>query len=175
MLLLIAMNEYDNRYADRRSGTLKLAHFSVKEYLIRQQVLSGVALNLPTAEQLSHSMIAQTCVAYLLHFDRPDSLSYNNLASFPMAHYAANYWQLHLIYVRLEFAAAATLQKLLQHLLHPPPSYAMLNWLRLYNPEIPWGGINFDNTFEHFASPLYYACCWCTLSCCKLYQCRCRC
>lgn len=123
-----------------------------------QLVLSGAALNLPTAEQLSHSVIAQTCVAYLLHFNRPDSLSYDNLASFPLAQYAATHMQPHIYCARSELGDAA-LQKLLLHLLRPPPSYAMLNWLRLYNPEIPWGGVNFDNTVDHFASPLYYACC----------------
>ncbi|KZP03610.1 hypothetical protein FIBSPDRAFT_844789, partial [Athelia psychrophila] len=51
-----------------RVGVVKLAHFSVKEYLISETILAGAAAQFHTTEPLSHSTIAQICLAYLLHF-----------------------------------------------------------------------------------------------------------
>ena len=52
-------------------GTIKLAHFSVKEYFLKHI----------TSEQLSHSMIAQTCLAQLLYFDGPNILDWDRPGS----------------------------------------------------------------------------------------------
>ncbi|KAF8196082.1 hypothetical protein BJ912DRAFT_847098, partial [Pholiota molesta] len=78
-------------------GTMKLAHFSVKEYLLSDLAESpGPLLNfhLTTAE-LCHSLISQTCLAYLLQFDADDSVDSDIAVSHPLAPYAAEHWILH--------------------------------------------------------------------------------
>ncbi|KZP20231.1 hypothetical protein FIBSPDRAFT_932467 [Athelia psychrophila] len=74
---------------------VKLAHFSVKEYLISEHILSGAAADFRTDEQSSHSVIAQTSLAYLLHFDKPDYPSLDTSPLYPLAQYAAEHWVAH--------------------------------------------------------------------------------
>ncbi|KZP27831.1 hypothetical protein FIBSPDRAFT_655367, partial [Athelia psychrophila] len=48
-----------------RMWIVKLAHYSVKEYLISARIKTGAAAFFAINERLSHSVIAQTCFAYL--------------------------------------------------------------------------------------------------------------
>ncbi|KAF7970481.1 hypothetical protein HWV62_23841 [Athelia sp. TMB] len=156
-------------------GTVKLAHFSVKEYFIKHI----------TNEQLSHSIIAQTCLAQLLYLDgpniidweRPESQNLNYInSSFPLAHYAALNWVSH-------FHASGTAavrclpvhQLLLQFFTSPSAtwSYPLLSWIRIqnliinaqqhlrYEPNVLGRALqSLRNTRDLplDASPLYYAC-----------------
>ena len=77
-------------------GTVKLAHFSVKEYLMSEKILkrsrwatSYQRDNFPT------SLISQTCLVYLLHFSTDDSLDSTTTTSYPLTLYAAEHWILH--------------------------------------------------------------------------------
>ncbi|KAF7975437.1 hypothetical protein HWV62_9569 [Athelia sp. TMB] len=166
-------------------GTVKLAHFSVKEYVVKR-VKPKAEAQFSTSEQFSHSLIAQDCIAQLLHFDgpsildweEPHSTSLDNIGSlFPLAQYAAMNWVSH-----FQSAAAAPthclpLQNLLLRLFKSPPntwSHALLCWVRLQNL-----AIEVDNDLRHNrdtvlgrtvqsrgwaanlaldVSPLYYAC-----------------
>ncbi|KZP08569.1 hypothetical protein FIBSPDRAFT_660462, partial [Athelia psychrophila] len=47
------------------NGIVKLAHFSVKEYLISDRIKTGIAAQFAMNERLSQLVIAQTCIAYL--------------------------------------------------------------------------------------------------------------
>lgn len=67
---------------------LKLAHYSVKEFLISDH---DATTDDPTYEQLAHDEIVQTSLAYLLRFNRPYSITRHNLKSFPLVEYAAQY------------------------------------------------------------------------------------
>jgi hypothetical protein len=73
-------------------GTVKLSHFSVKEYLISDRIRNSKVSYFSIREDTSHSLISQCCLVYLLQFDRLDSLSSATIQSFPLAHYAAEYW-----------------------------------------------------------------------------------
>lgn len=75
---------------------VRLAHFSVREYLTSERILAGPG---PTArysirEIPANLSIAKICLAYLLQFDRPDS-TYLSSKAFPLAQYAACYWNYH--------------------------------------------------------------------------------
>ncbi|KAF9470382.1 hypothetical protein BDN70DRAFT_939763, partial [Pholiota conissans] len=78
-------------------GLVKLAHFSIKEYLLSDYLRSGPISSFHlVSEELSHSVIAQTCVTYLLEFDTPQRLDQRTgTDSFPLARYAAKYWIVH--------------------------------------------------------------------------------
>ena len=100
----------DERYADPRDiltrcsslvtatygDVLRLAHFSVKEYLVSDHLRSGRARLYAIIESNAHETIAQTCLAYLLHFktvNLPDDLTIPN---YPLAEYAASHWLKHI-------------------------------------------------------------------------------
>ncbi|KAF8223818.1 hypothetical protein L208DRAFT_1211387, partial [Tricholoma matsutake] len=63
---------------------IKLAHFSVKEYLI--------GLEAKFDKKHSSSFIAKSCLGYLLQFTTLDSLNRGNINNFQLAPYAAEYW-----------------------------------------------------------------------------------
>ena len=79
-----------NSYRDFLPGSsfvriVKLAHFSVKEYLMTpSSPLNFASVN-------SHQIIAESCVAYILQFNHPDSLTQGSIHQFPLAVYAARY------------------------------------------------------------------------------------
>jgi len=71
---------------------VELAHFSVKEYLLSSltQTLPGIPKAL--TEQSCHRYVAEGCLAYLLQYDKADSLKHYRYEMFPLATYAARYW-----------------------------------------------------------------------------------
>ena len=100
----------DERYADPRDvltrcsslvsatheDVLRLAHFSVKEYLVSDRLRGGRARLYAIIERDAHETIAETCLAYLLHFKTgnfPDDLTIPN---YPLAEYAAYHWLDHI-------------------------------------------------------------------------------
>ena len=54
---------------------IKLAHFSVKEYLISVDIRNGPAGIYAISRELADTSIAESCLVLLLHFDKPDSLT----------------------------------------------------------------------------------------------------
>jgi len=83
--------------ADGNDGTsnemieLRLAHFSVKEYLISDRIQHGIAFQYDIQ---SGGQITKSCLKYLLHFEK-SVLTSGKLTTFPLARYAAEYWLLH--------------------------------------------------------------------------------
>ena len=79
---------------------VKLAHLSVKEYLISAGVLTGKYIGADSSHRQQYSFdrifanlsLAETCLAYLLYFDQPEALTPFNMEEFPLAKYAATHW-----------------------------------------------------------------------------------
>ncbi|KAF7968167.1 hypothetical protein HWV62_31708 [Athelia sp. TMB] len=159
----------------QRLGTVKLAHFSVKEYFIKHI----------TNEQLSHSVIAQTCLAQLLYFDRPKILDWEQPHSlilnhinflFPLTSYAALNWESHLHSSGAAAVQCPLLCQLQRQLFTSPTTlnHAFLSWLKIQNLIINVDYYDLreksnvlgralrsfrpDRHFPLDASPLYYAC-----------------
>ena len=53
-----------------QSGMLKLAHYSVKEYLTSNRLLSSPQFTYYVSSKDSHICITQTCLLYLRHYDQ---------------------------------------------------------------------------------------------------------
>jgi hypothetical protein len=99
----------DERYPDARDiltrcsslvsasdhDMLRLAHFSVKEYLVSDRLLSGAARIYAIVKPNANELIAQTCLAYLLQFKTSDCPDYSTIVNYPLAKYAARYWLKH--------------------------------------------------------------------------------
>ena len=118
---------------DRRSGQeireLRLAHFSVKEYLTSNRVRKDLCHYF--RETTARASITTVCLAYLIHLDQK-LLVREIRKRFPFAQYCARYWVTH--------AIAGEEDEILQGLimdffLWRERSYT--NCYQLYNPERP--------------------------------------
>ncbi|KAF9479769.1 hypothetical protein BDN70DRAFT_833908, partial [Pholiota conissans] len=122
--------------AESEDGIVKLAHFSVKEYLLSNHLLSGsISSFYLTSAELSHSLISQTCLAYLLHFDEPNSL--NDLESFPLAQYAAENWISHIRSASIENTGTSVTWTLAKRLFEPSGN-TWINWVKIHDLQSPW-------------------------------------
>src|ERR1700733_6971090 len=99
------------------AGVVKLAHLSVKEYLVSERIQKGIASSFSISAEVSHSLIAQTCLAYLLQFDSPNCINSSTIQSFPLAVYAGKHWILHMQSGDNENSQA--IQKMILKLLEP--------------------------------------------------------
>ena len=83
---------------------VKLAHFSVKEYLVSSQIMNGDAGKYSIQEIDANVRIARDCLSYILYFteDIPGPASHEyqffsdqSFSDFPLARYATQEWQRH--------------------------------------------------------------------------------
>jgi ankyrin repeat domain-containing protein 50 len=135
--------------------TLRIAHFSVQEYLesdrVRQQKAAAFAIESASA----HAEIAQICLIYLLEPGLSSGkLDQTKLEEFPLAHFAASFWHHH-----YKNAAGTTsrldglILKMFQH--GQSSFYASV---KLHDPERPWDTkVDFARDPSSIASPVYYA------------------
>ncbi len=82
------------RTFDEKSMTtdVKLAHFSVQEYLTAERIRLGPAKSYSIRETGSNEAIAEHCLAYVLHASRHAKSLGQTLEEFPLVRYAANVW-----------------------------------------------------------------------------------
>ena len=126
---------------------VRLAHFSVKEYLVSDRVQRGTASFYSLREIESHGVLAEDCIAYLLQFDEPGSLTSVTLGQSPLAHYAARSWMRH---AKLAEQGSIKSTTLLGMELFMAQGEAFLNWIRIQESRI-------DEQLYDLGTPLYYA------------------
>lgn len=140
-------------------GEVKLAHFSVKEYLLSDRIKKSTASFFATNEHLAHSALAQTCIAYLLIFQQPGSVLYpvTTAGPFPLHLYAVEHTTSHLSSTRNDLCTAV--QALLFSLFFPEGK-ALTHWIQMYDPTQPWLRVRASShsTVVEVATPFYYAC-----------------
>ena len=73
-LVKISYTDDYNTISVREFGTLTLAHLSVKEYLISEQIRNSPLSYYHLDEKLANSAISRDCLSYLLQFDTVDCL-----------------------------------------------------------------------------------------------------
>ena len=139
---------------ENSSLTVRIAHFSVQEYLESERIRTQKATIFGLNHVTVHTEIAQICLIYLLDPSFSSSnLDQSLLKEFPVAHFAAMYWYHHYQNVadhipRLEDFVL----KLFQH----QDSFA--TWVRLHDVDQPWvTTINFDRMLGNIPAPIYYA------------------
>ena len=96
------------------------------------------------SQELSHLMISQTCLAYLLQFEKPGSVNYTDFA---LVNYAATNWIFHTKSSGDDKSQEMFLSELMMRLL-TPDNPAFVKWVEIYDPR---------NASKHLP-PLYYAC-----------------
>ena len=149
-------SEYDAHTYEK--GEVRLAHFSVKEYLLSARIRRGDTEY--TIEKDCQGIMAQTCLTYLLHLQEPTMLTPTYPDDFPLAEYAANYWFTHARAAKKEVDKVNSLGlRLCQS------NGAYTNWIRLRDLDgYELGDHDLSNRdidrfpkSTKFAPPLYYA------------------
>src|SRR5271154_6015992 len=110
---------------------VRLAHFSVKEYLVSKRIQDGPAAQFSIQEIPANASIAEICVAYLLQFDKPDALTDQTVKEFPLARYAARFWTQH---AQIAGENQDAMHSLIMELLLSK-THGYINCIRLFNPE----------------------------------------
>ena len=67
LVTIVAVTAEDDNGASHKTTELRLAHFSVKEYLISDHIRNGLPFKYDIQSRAEEE-IAQTCLTYLLHF-----------------------------------------------------------------------------------------------------------
>ena len=105
-------------------------------------------------EKLSHSVISEICLAYLLQFNTCETLDINLDVSFPLASYAAEYWITHLQSGCKNKFQSSSVFALMMKLLTDEGS-AFINWVQVY--DIDGCYMDLQKQRADIARPLYYA------------------
>ncbi|SLM37407.1 P-loop containing nucleoside triphosphate hydrolase [Lasallia pustulata] len=155
-------SEYDKYLLQRQYGStplnriqvVKLAHFSVKEYLVSKRIRDQAAATARYAIQeiQANQSIAAACLAYLLQFNQHDSLTSQTLEDFPLAGYAAKYWLRHTREVGKDLGPIEMLSQEFCLVLRE----AYNNWYRLDEPDGLELGFKLNREIARIATPLYY-------------------
>ena len=125
---------------------LQLAHFSVKEYLVSEQVQETFREGM--TETNARGSIARVCLSYLSHLDNNRSVV-ETKTEFPLARYSAQYWMVHARPAETENVQESILKFFLQQ----GQAYAV--WGKLFDPDRPRDGE--PRRDRNMATPLYYA------------------
>ncbi|KAI9794459.1 MAG: hypothetical protein M1816_005529 [Peltula sp. TS41687] len=87
--------DLDAHNPDKICDVVRLAHYSVKEYLVSERIRRGPAKDYSVQIAGSNTFIAKSCLGYLLQFQEPDLVHQYNIKSFKLAGYAAKSWTSH--------------------------------------------------------------------------------
>ncbi|KAF7976481.1 hypothetical protein HWV62_6755 [Athelia sp. TMB] len=144
-------------------GTIKLAHVTVKDFLLSENISTSPARYFSINVALAHSSISQTCLAYLVQVGTLDSLCDKTIKDFPLARYAAEYWPFHLRECK---DMVPSFQALLSQVFLPT-SNTYINWMWLihtlprWNWLMPasrvWQRAEVQRLSDKMSSPLFVA------------------
>ena len=148
-----SLHSHSDSVAESSDAYVRLAHFSVKEYLVSDRIQHGAAPHYSIQEIDSHDVLARDCVAYLLKFDEPGSLTSETMKTSPLGKYAAEFWVTHAKVAEKGPTQASTL---LAMELFMTEREEFLNWIRIYNIDA-YGERDLSLKLDDIASPLYYA------------------
>src|SRR5277367_3156936 len=135
------------------TGIIKLSHMSVKDYLLSRYHVGATGFGLN--EKLSHSFIGKTCLAYLLQFENLDMLNLDAIDEYPLAQYAAYYWDMHVRY-GVEEGTDVQQEQLIMTLFRPWHTAPFISWVKMHDIEYSWRW-RIVAEISDIPSTLYYA------------------
>lgn len=139
--------------------TLTTAHATVSEFLQTQSIRIGSEPEIRFRRSTVNLRMAETCLVYLRFFvDNNIELTKENLVQYPFARFCAEFWDDHyreVIALGQEELDMTRLNSLVMNLFQSP--HAMLQWIRLCDPDYDMGPVDFKKQPSDVQSPLYYA------------------
>jgi hypothetical protein len=136
------------------SHIVQFSHFSVKEFLMSKRLadsepikdVSHYYIQLKTA----HTIFAQACLGVLLRLDH--TVDRDNIEDFPLARYAAQYWNAH---ARVE-GVPSCIEEGMKRLFDRDRRH-FATWLWIHNEDSQGHSISTERPRAPDAGPLYYA------------------
>ncbi|KAI9641514.1 hypothetical protein NHQ30_010325 [Ciborinia camelliae] len=154
MIVTIVPTGINSRNLDKvmDDDEIKLAHFSVKEYLQSDGIREGKMSSFYVEEKLTNLYLARACLSYMTHID-PDNITSEILTEYPLATYSAQYWPIH---TRIALSHGSSDQQLVRNIDQLLASNTkLLTWVKLFDPDT--GKPRYDAVMSDILSPLYYA------------------
>lgn len=145
----IGRQESDLLYQIDRDTTIRLAHFSVKEYLESERITGSLAAAFAFDPGREHRLLKQTCTTYLLHYlgGCGTARTKKDLVRLPLLRYAAESWYYHSSVQRP--GAVDSEVNILRD------EQTMKGWLKIHQPDRSWQEA-FDGAAD-MGSGIYYA------------------
>jgi hypothetical protein len=144
------VNEFSKRLI-KKDTKIRLAHFSVKEYLESMRIKGSVAQSFRLDPTREHRWIAQSCLVYLIHYStsKQKASSKQDLIVFPLLNYAATMWYRHALLQGAERYRCEI--QLLESKTY------RIDWLQIHKPEESYKMPFEDGYYDDTGSSLYYA------------------
>ena len=150
--------DYDVDHHARR-GTdvveVRLAHFSIKEYLVSSRMPSSISTTFAIEEIDAHIHITESCLAYHLHVGKTTLATRQLLRQYQLWEYVVKYWPKHLDLISSDKCTQPITQGALQ--VFTRGSQALLNMARIRNPDAWEQHPSWDTAANQLAPPLYHA------------------
>lgn len=151
--LITTVTATDSASSKDTAVEIRFVHFSVKEYLLSEEIRSGPSNAYSIQENSANACIAEVCLAHLLRFDKPDSLLSQSPGEFSLARYAAQNWVQH---AQKAKGVSSRVHSLSMELFLAKRC-AFVNWIRLCDPDNPSREPDLTQNDKMICSPLYYA------------------
>ena len=134
---------------DEDSRVVQFSHFSVKEFLTANRLMEPIrdVSRYHIRLEAAHTILAQACLGVLLRLD--DHIDRDSIKNFPLAAYAAHYWETHARFENTSSRIKDGMECLFDA---EKPHFAAWLWIR---NEDQYGGSMSPEKPE--AVPLYYA------------------
>ncbi|KAI6890008.1 hypothetical protein KC325_g46 [Hortaea werneckii] len=132
-----------------KNTRIRLAHFSLKEYLQSESILHSRAKRFHLVGEVGHRVLAQSCLAYLRHYISSGSKTSttSDFEYFPLLNYAARSWYYH--------SARQPHDEIQRELSLLRQDEERNGWLFIHDPDKPWH-VPFRRT-PPSGSAIYYA------------------
>ncbi|OQN95615.1 hypothetical protein B0A48_18692 [Cryoendolithus antarcticus] len=133
-----------------KDSKVRLAHFSVKEYLESSRILASDAKAFHLDPNKEHRFLTQSCLVYLVHYSSSSrkTSTKQDLAAFPLLAYAAKSWAYH---ASLQQCSGSTRELSLL-----TSEVMKREWLLVHSPDQLWKG-SFETPEGTIGTALYYA------------------
>jgi ankyrin repeat protein len=134
------------------SLVVQFSHFSVKEFLTAERLAEPIrdVSRYHIRLEAAHTILVRACLGILLQLD--DRIDRDNIESFPLARYAAQYWATH---ARIENVSSRIKDGMECLFDADKPHFA--TWLWIYNEDRGGRSMRTMRPQKPEAAPLYYA------------------
>jgi ankyrin repeat protein len=147
-------SHYESRPANDISGdtVVKLAHFSIKEFLESSRILESDAKMFHLDENMENLFLTDCCISYLNYYgDSPAKCAEEmDLAKFPLLKYACSNWYHHAKSPKADRIAPRIASLLMS-------DHRRRDWLRCHPPDFEWVNPFASELIDTSGCGLYYA------------------
>jgi ankyrin repeat protein len=148
-----ADSDKDMALSANKSSKVRLAHFSVQEYLESKRILNSKVHRFYLQPSAGHQLLTHSCLTYLEHYSASDekTSTKNDLANFPLLEYAATSWYHH--------SSLHQCGDVSREVAFLTSNSVASDWISVHKADQPWLA-PFDRKAEPFAleaTAMYYA------------------